>query len=112
MAIAALVPFVFMFARVNRKKLVIVIPARRTPVVFRMAGLAGCWKLSSLMIWIIGLIIIILVTAGTCIGGIVIVSLMAGGALICYAGMSSMKRIEIIVIWKGGRVPAGCGGMT
>ena len=87
-AITALIPFSFVFAAVNRKVLIVMIPCRRHPCGLRVTGLAVCRKLGCLVVRIIGLVIIVLVAAITRVWRVVVGSIMAFHALIGYRSMS------------------------
>ena len=62
--------------------------------------------------WIGRLVVIALVTTYACVGGVVIIPVMAGDTLICDDGMCPFKDIIFVVDIKGCRVPIGFGGVT
>ena len=112
MAICTLIPFILVFTAVNGEVQIIMIPCCRFPRALRMTGLTGCWKLGSLMIRVVGLIVIVLVTSKTCVWGVVVITVMAGCALICYGGMCPDQRIIIVMIRKQRRIPVRISGMA
>ena len=73
------------------------IPGCGFPGALRVTGLTGCWKLGSLMIRVVGLIVIVLVTSKTCVWGVVIVPVVTGDTLICDDGVRTGKYIILIV---------------
>ena len=63
------------------------------------------------MIGVGGLVIIRCMTAGTSVGRIVVVAVVAGGAIIGNRGMRAVQRIIVVVYGKSGGLP-GIGGVT
>lgn len=105
-------PLVLMFSAVDRKVHSVMIKSRRRPCVFRMAIGAGSRELSRLMIRILSLIVVGLVTAYAGIGCIVIISVMALGAVVFYGKMCSTQDVKLIMNIKRCRHPIRCGRMT
>ena len=112
MAIRTLIPFSLVLPAVNWEVKVVMIPCCRFPRTLRVTGLTGGWKLGSLMIRVVGLIVIVLVTSKTCVWGVVVITVMAGCALICYGGMCPAQRLIIVMIRKQRRIPVRISGMT
>lgn len=82
MAIGTNVPFIFMFATVNREVQNIVIECGWDPSIYSMACLTICWKLCSLVIRICGIVVIIEMTSDAGIWSIVIISIVTCGAIV------------------------------
>ena len=112
MAIRALVPFAFMLTTINGEKLCIVIEGSRYPCIFSMTSGAIRRKLCAQVIRIFGIIIFCSMAAKTGIWGVVIIPVMAGGAVISYHGMRSIEHVKIIVYGEAGRHPIRCRRMT
>lgn len=51
-------------------------------------------------------------TAYTGVGRIVVITIVAGGAIVGNASVRAVERIVIIVVGKSGRSPAGLGRMA
>lgn len=77
-----------------------------------MTVLTCRWKLRGLVIWIIGVVIIILVTPNAGVGRVVVISIMTGHTLIGNCRMRPKQRIVIIVVREQCRVPVWCRSMT
>jgi hypothetical protein len=89
MALAALVPFILVLSTVNREVHIIMIPGGWHPRILIMTQRTICWKLSRLMIRIIGLIILCEMASAASVWCVVVISVMAQGALITYCRMCS-----------------------
>ena len=111
MAVDTLVPFSVVFATVNGKILLIVVPGGRIPCVSGMTVLASRWELCCTMVWVIRPIVIGSMASETSRRRVVVISigvaLIATGACVC-AG----ERPVRIVYRKRSRRPVGCGGVA
>lgn len=96
-AIHALIPLFPVFPAVNGEMHTVVVEVCRRPCRFGMADPAVGWELSGGMAGVSSLVIVICMTAITGIGGIVVISVMAGRAVIGNARMRPVKGIVIIV---------------
>ena len=84
------IPFPFMFPRINREKLTIMVIACRNPAVFAMAFNTICWKISYTMIRFSSIVILILMTSNTRFRSINIITIMTIDTLICNNRMCSI----------------------
>jgi hypothetical protein len=70
------------FSRKYWEVLLIMIKGRRAPAIRRMTHITLKWKLKTYMIWISCSIIIVHMATLTLIGGVVVVAIMTGSAII------------------------------
>ena len=104
MAIAALVPFPFVFPAVNREIHAVVIKGSWRPGGFTMTIVASGRESGRCVIWALGLIIIGLMAAGTILWRRrAVISVQMAGIASC-GGMRSLQRKNIVMI-KSGRYP-------
>lgn len=96
-AVHALIPLIPVFSAVNGEMHAIVVEVCRRPCRFGMADPAVGWELSGGMAGIGGLVIVIRMTAITGVQGIVVISVVAGRAVIGDTRMCPVKGIVIIV---------------
>lgn len=112
MAISTSIPFAFVFARINRKILCIVIEIGGLPGILVMTKLAIRGKLRRLVIGIGGGVVIALMAAKAGRWRILVVSVVANHAIISDKGMGTLKRVKIIVNGEQRRLPVRIGGMA
>ena len=111
-AICALVPFAFVFAAVNGEMLVVVVESRRYPGVFAVTIGAVGRKIQRHVTGVGGSIVIGSMAADAGIGSIVVIAVVAFGAVGGNSGMRAVKRVIIVVIGEGSRHPTRRGSMA
>ena len=86
------------------------IPGRRSPCSLVMALIAGGGELSRLVVGIVRLVIVCNMAAGTGIGSIIVITVVAGST--CKGNMGACKNIIIVMNGESGRSPVGICRMT
>ena len=112
MAFHTLRPFALVLAAVDREILGIVIEVGRDPGILGMAAGAIRRELGCYMVRVLGVVEIVAVAPEAGVGRVVVIPVMAGGAIITDTRMRPNERIEIIVDGEGGRHPVRGGGMA
>ncbi len=87
----------------------VVVKRGRCPSRLRVAVLTGRWELRRLVVGVRRGIVIGQVAAAASVRRVVVVSIVALGALVCNRCMSANQWIVLVVNRKGRRCPAGCG---
>jgi hypothetical protein len=112
MTLRALIPLAFMLSTINREVHPVVIECGWDPFALSMTRNAVCRKLSWLMIWIRGGVIIRLMTSKTCVWSIVIIPVVTSCTIACDWGMCTIQRVIIVVDIECGRIPFWIGRMA
>ncbi len=90
----------------------VVVESRRYPGCFAVATGAVCGQLLRGVIGVGCLVVIADMTAHTGIRGVIVVPVMASGAVIGYDGMRAVQGVIIVVNRESGRRPTGIRGMA
>ncbi len=112
MTLAAKCPFAIVFATVNREVHAIVVKSGGCPGGFRMAILTGSRKTGRSVVRVIGVVVIIFMTAKTSVRRVVIITIMAERTVIRNDGVGTVQLPIIIMDRESRRHPVGIGGMT
>lgn len=90
----------------------IMIKSRGCPFTFRMALQAVRWELSCLVVRVIGLIVVVFVAAKTGVGSVVIIAIVALGAVVGNVRMGAVQCIVVVVVGESRRFPIRLCGMA
>ena len=112
MTISALSPFPQVFPAVYREVLGIVVEIRWYPGIFRMAACTIRGELCGHVIRVLGVVIIVAMAAETGVRCIVIITVVAGCAIVTDPRMCTVQRIKIPMDRECGGHPVRGGGMT
>ena len=112
MAFCADFPFVVMISAVNREVLPVVIEGRWRPCCRCMAKLAFRRKLSRFMRRVGGLAVSLQMAAYAGIRGVVIIPVMAFGAVVGNGVVRAFQNVVVVVNIKGCRFPSGLCGVA
>ena len=98
MTVDTLIPFIFMRSAIYREIHVIVIKSRRYPGCFAVAILASRRESGRSVIWVVRLVVFRLVATDAGIWGIIIVSVVAGIAIVGNGSMRTIQGIKTVVV--------------
>lgn len=109
MAVGALIPFFFMLAAVYREMLSIVVKSSGCPGRFTVTAGTIRWKMRRSVIGVGRLIVIICMTTRAGVRCIVVIPVVAGGAIVCNGSMCAVQLVIIVVNCKCRGFPPGGG---
>ncbi len=112
MAIDTLIPLAVMGPAVDGEILPVVVEGGRRPARLIMATGAIRRELSRLVVGIGRLVVVRIVAPETGIRRIVIITVVAGGAVVGNGGVRSLEDVVVVVVGKGRRHPTRIGGMA
>ena len=90
----------------------IMVKSRRRPGRFRMASRAIGRELIGGVVGVCGLVELRRMATNAGVWRIVVIAVVAGGAIVCDGGVRAIQSIKIIMDSKGGRRPTGAGGVA
>jgi len=96
----------------RERKEIVVIETRRRPGAFTVATLTIGGELSSLVVGIGRVVVLGQMASHASVGRVVVIAVVTGRAVVGNGSVRAVERVEIIVVGKSRRRPAGLGGMA